>query len=180
MAVTEIIQTDLPFAPAQPTTPPITPNLPSSEQVVTLSNAQQFIEMVKAIVAIEIASTAKPPSSYTPPESPNLQSSTRPLTVKDLEQLFLKLIEKKSPDSAEIPETAQPNSLDQALVKLTQVLEKVDAMNKREDAKPEATKHVEAEKQKLRASKLEYKLVDEVYVTYSVATILLTSPVQLG
>jgi hypothetical protein len=176
MALTEMIQTGTPLAIAQPTTPPSTPNLPSSEQVVTLSNAQQLIEMVKVIVAIEIASTAsasKLPCSHTPPESPNLQSSTRPLTVKDLEQLFLKFIEKKSPDSTELPETAQPNSLDQ-------VLEKVDATNKREDAKPEATKHVEAEKPKLRASKLEYKLVDEVYITYSVATIFLTSPVQLG
>jgi ribosome recycling factor len=68
----------------------------------------------------------------------------------------------------------------QALVKLVQVLEKVDATSKHEDAKPEATKHVEAEKQKLRASKLEYKLVDELYVTYYVTTILLTSPIQLG
>jgi ribosome recycling factor len=75
-------------------------------------------------------------------------------------------------------ETVDP--FERALVKLVQVLEKVDATSKREDANPEATKHVEAEKQKLRALKLEYKLVDEVYVTYYATTILLTSLVQLG
>jgi ribosome recycling factor len=68
----------------------------------------------------------------------------------------------------------------QALVKLVQVLNNADATNKRKEAKPEAIKHVEAEKRKIRASKLKYKLVDEVYVTYYVTTILLTSPAQLG
>ena len=67
-----------------------------------------------------------------------------------------------------------------AVEKLVRVLEKVDARNKTEDATLETTKHVEAEKPKIRASKLEYKLVDEVYVGLSVTTILLTSPVQLG
>jgi hypothetical protein len=47
---------------------------------------------------------------------------------------------------------------------LVRALEKLDARNKTEDAKLEATKHVEAEKLKIRASKLEYKLVDEIYV----------------
>lgn len=59
-------------------------------------------------------------------------------------------------------------------------MEKVDARNESDDARLEATKHVEAERLKIRASKLEYKLVDEAYVGYSMATILLTSPVQLG
>jgi len=52
MAPTEMIQT----ARAQPTTPPNSPN-PSSDPIVTLSNAQQFIDMVKAVVAMDIAST---------------------------------------------------------------------------------------------------------------------------
>ncbi len=47
-------------------------------------------------------------------------------------------------------------------------------------AKLEPTKHVEAEKPKIRASKPEYKLVDEVYVPCSVVTIFLISPVQMG
>jgi len=53
MAPTEMIQTAL----AQPTTPPSSPN-PSSDPIVTLSNAQQFIDMVKAVVTMEIASTS--------------------------------------------------------------------------------------------------------------------------
>lgn len=53
----------------------------------------------------------------------------------------------------------------------------MDVRNKLEDAKLKTTKHVKAKKLKIRASKLEYKSVDEVYVGSSVATILLTSPV---
>lgn len=46
--------------------------------------------------------------------------------------------------------------------------------NKCEDAKPETTQEVEAEKPKIRASKLEHKQVDEVYIASSRATTLLT------
>lgn len=87
------------------------------------------------------------------------------------------------PDSPRVHVPPQVGSIDRfehAVEKLVRALEKLDARNKTEDAKLEATKHVEAEKPKIRASKLEYKLVDEVYVGSSVATILLTSPVQLG
>jgi hypothetical protein len=52
-----------------------------------------------------------------------------------------------------------------AVRNLIRALEKVDARNKPEDTKLEAPKHIEAEKPKIRASKLEYKLVDEVYVS---------------
>ena len=76
------------------------------------------------------------------------------------------------------PRVGSIHVFEYAVEKLVRALEKVDARNKTEDAKPEATKHVEAEKSKVRASKLEYKLVDEVYVGSSVATILLTSPIQ--
>jgi hypothetical protein len=107
----------------------------------------------------------KPPTSPRPPETPPSSPVYAP------------------PDSSRVHVSARVETVDrfeQALVKLVEVLEKVDATSKREDAKPEATKHVEAEKPKLRASKLEYKLVDEVYVTYYVTTILLMSLVQLG
>jgi hypothetical protein len=40
---------------AQPTTPPSSPN-PSSDHIVTLNNIQQFIDIVKAVVAMEIVS----------------------------------------------------------------------------------------------------------------------------
>jgi len=64
-------------------------------------------------------------------------------------------------------------------MKLTQVLKKVNTTNKHEDVNPEATKHVKAEKSKTQASKLKYKLVNEVYVTCYVTIILLKSSVQL-
>ena len=51
-----------------------------------------------------------------------------------------------------------------AVEKLVRALEQADARDQTEDAKLEATKHVEAEKPKIQASKLEYKMVDEVYV----------------
>lgn len=75
------------------------------------------------------------------------------------------------------PQVGSIDRFEHAVEKLVQALEKVDARNKTEDAKLEVTKHVEAEKSKIRASKLEYKMVDEVYVGLSVATILLTSSV---
>ena len=68
----------------------------------------------------------------------------------------------------------------QAVEKLSQVFEKVDVTTKHADAKPEARKHIEAGKPKTRASKLEYKLVDEVYVSYFMATIVLTSRIKVG
>ena len=67
-----------------------------------------------------------------------------------------------------------------AVEKLSQVFEKVDFTTKLADAKPEVRKHIEAGKPKTRASKLEYKLVDEVYVSCFMVTIVLTSPVKLG
>lgn len=66
------------------------------------------------------------------------------------------------------------------MVKLNQALEKVEATTKREDIESKPTNLVEVEMQKIRASKLEYKLVDEVYVPCSMATVVLTSPVKLG
>lgn len=78
------------------------------------------------------------------------------------------------------PQVGIIDRFEHAVEKLVRALEKVDTRNKIEDAKLEVTKHVEAEKPRIRASKLEYKLVDEVYVGSCVATTLLTSPVQLG
>lgn len=65
---------------------------------------------------------------------------------------------------------------EQGVMKLIQALEKVDATTKREDIESTTTNHVGPEQQKTRASKLEYKLVDEVYVPCSVTMVLLTSP----
>lgn len=78
------------------------------------------------------------------------------------------------------PQVGSIDRFQHAVERLVRALEKLDARNKIEDAQLEATKHVEAEKPKIRASKLEYKLVDEVYVSSALATILLTSLVKLG
>ena len=60
MARTEITQACPSVALAQQSIPPTIPSLPSSEHVVTLSNAQEFIDIVKAIVAMQTASTPSP------------------------------------------------------------------------------------------------------------------------
>ena len=77
------------------------------------------------------------------------------------------------------PQVGSIDRFEHAVEKLVGVLEKVETRKKTEDTKLEATKHVAAKKLKIRASKLEYKLVDEVYIGSFIATILLISPVQL-
>ena len=96
-----------------------------------------------------IAIIPKPPTSPRPPETP----PGSPVYVPE-----------NSP-GVQVPAPAgNIDRFEHAVEKLVRALEKVDAKNKTEDAKLEATKHVEAEKPKIRASKLEYKVVDEVYV----------------
>ena len=86
-----------------------------------------------------------------------------------------------SPCVHESPCTDIVGRLEQAVVKLTQASEeKVEATAKHQDMGFKPTSHAEAGKPKTRASKLEYKLVDEVYVPRSKATTVLTSPVKLG
>lgn len=119
MVSTEMIQTGSQMAPAKPSTPPSSPSQSSSEQLVTLNNVHQFIDMVKAIVAMEIASTPNAPS-----ENAHPQASTQPLTSQDLEQLILKLIDAKSkpPKSSEgakpdaHPEAARASKLEHKTV----------------------------------------------------------------
>jgi hypothetical protein len=103
MVSTEMIQTGAQMAPAKPSTPPSSPSQSSSEQLVTLNNVHQFIDMVKAVVAMEIASAPKCTCSDTPSEIAHPRASTQPLISQDLEQLILKLIDAKSkpPKSSE-------------------------------------------------------------------------------
>jgi hypothetical protein len=75
--------------------------------------------------------------SNTPPDSPRLMPSQQVVTVDLLEQVLAKIVHK---------------------------LEIKDAAAKVEEAKPEASKEVKSDEPKRRASKLECKLVDEVYV----------------
>ena len=98
MARTEMTQASPSVALAQQSTPPSSPSQPSSEQLVTLNNVHQFIDMVKAVVAMEIAST---------PENLTLQA--QPLTLENLEQLLLKLIDAKS-KPPKVPEGAKPDA----------------------------------------------------------------------
>jgi hypothetical protein len=70
--------------------------------------------------------------------------------------------------------------LEQVIEKADRVLEKWDTKDKPEGTKPKPTENTEAKTPKVRASKLDYKLVDEVYVTCSVATILLTVCLTAG
>jgi len=97
MAPTEMVHTGASLSLAQPTTPPSSLDLPSSEYIVTLNNAQQFIDMVKAVVAMQIASplVSKCACSHTSAESQTVQTA-QPLTVDHLEQLISKLIDAKS------------------------------------------------------------------------------------
>lgn len=74
------------------------------------------------------------------------------------------------------PDIGTVECIKQAVQKLVQALEK-DTQNKYEDAKPKATKEAEAEKQKIRASKLDYKQVDKVYVTFIATTLLTFLPI---
>ncbi len=69
---------------------------------------------------------------------------------------------------------------EQGMMKLIQALERVDTTTKLEDIESKPSNYTEAGKPKARASKIEYRRVDEVYVPCSTAAIVLTSPVKLG
>lgn len=89
--------------------------------------------------------------SHIPPNSPGVQGSLRVDTIERFEH---------------------------AVEKLTQVLKKVEATSKCKDIKSNPIKQIEAGKPKIRASKQEYKLVDEVYVPCFMVTIVLTLPLS--
>jgi hypothetical protein len=134
MASTEMIQKVRPSSQALIGTPPDSPDL-SQSLSFTLNDAHQFIDMVKAVVAMQIASTAPSPHcvcSDPSVKSSILQTPSPPVTLEHLEQLFLKVIQSK--DSAEASDGAKS------------------------DAKPGDQPKI------ARASKLEFKTVNEVYV----------------
>ncbi|KAL8800740.1 MAG: hypothetical protein Q9182_004945 [Xanthomendoza sp. 2 TL-2023] len=95
----------------------------------------------------------EPPTSPRPPETPPGSPACTPL------------------DSPRVHEFLQLGTIDRfehGVERLVRALEKVDARNEPDDVRLEATKHVEAEKPKIRASKLEYKLIDEVTSKYKI------------
>lgn len=82
----------------------------------------------------------EPPTSPRPPETPPGSPACTPL------------------DSPRVHESSQLGTIDRfehAVERLVRALEKVDARNESDDARLEATKHVEAERPKIRASKLD-------------------------
>jgi hypothetical protein len=118
-----------------------------------LTDVQQFIDMVKAIVAVPNAVNSHCHCSQTPFNGPTIQAPSSTLTVEHLEQLILKLIQAKPvPNSAEPPETVQSDAL--------------------EDAEPKHEIH--------RASKLEFKVVNELYVTNGNCNMAKLTVTQLG
>jgi hypothetical protein len=111
--------------------------------------------MLSALVAMQIASTTPAqhcPCSHTPLESPTLQASSSLLTLEHLEQLFLRAIQAtpKSLDSAEASEAGEPDA--------------------QEDSKAEVA----------RASKLEFKTVNEVYILNGNCNVAKLTVSQLG
>jgi hypothetical protein len=149
MVSTEIIQTGAQMAQAKPSTPPSSPTQSSSEQLVTLSSVHQFIDMVKAVVAMEIASTPK--CTCSAPSQPYIQ----PLTPQDLEQPLAQIVTSghiqqlldilKSLSTKEGPPPTSP-----------------DSIRASEGAKPNAPE--DSRPQTAPASGLEFKTVNEVYV----------------
>lgn len=91
----------------------------------------------------------KPPTSPRVPQTPPGSPAHTPLD---------------SPRAHEYSQAGTIDRLERRMKKLTRALEKLDARNKPDDAKLEVKEDIEAEKPKVRASKMEYKLVDEVYV----------------
>jgi hypothetical protein len=98
------------MTPAKPSTLLSSPSQSSSEQLVTLNNVHQFIDIAKAVVAMEIAFTPTPKCSCSNAHSENAPS--QPLTYQDLEQLILKLVDAKSkpPKPPKPPEGAKPDA----------------------------------------------------------------------
>jgi len=141
MSPTEMVHTGASLTQARPGTPPSSPT-DSFEHVVTLSSAQQFIEIVSAIVAMQMASSpaSKRTCSHVPSENPTFQASERPLTLEHLEELLLKLVGAKSTDSA----------------------------GKSEDSESTSSEDTRQEDVVAPASRLEFKTVYEVYVSSSV------------
>jgi hypothetical protein len=134
MAPQEMIQKGPQSSQAPLGTPPDSPSL-SPSTPFTLNDAQQFIDLVKAIVIMHTVPNSLNPHchcSKTPSNSPALQTSSPSVTLQDLKQLILEAIQATSKP----PEAIKPNT--------------------QEDAQTE-TKIVQA-------LKLEFKTVNEVYV----------------
>jgi hypothetical protein len=135
MAPTEMNQNGPPIYQAPPGTPPDSPSLSASHSF-TLTDVQQFIDMVKAVVAMHNCPNrlnSHCHCSQTPFNSPAIQTSSPPVTQEDLKQLLLEVIQAKS----ESPEAV----------------------------KPDAQENAQVETEIFPGLKVEFKTVNEVYVS---------------
>ena len=141
---TEMVQTSL--ALAQPTAPPSSPNLSLSKCFLTLSDAQ---ELAKAVTNMQMGSThaAKCTCSYTPPE--NLSEAT--------------LTDHYSPTLCYMSPTNQTSSQFVTTEHVQQFLDILKSLSTKQGPPPPHAKPPGGEP-KARASRLEFKTVNEVYV----------------
>ena len=98
MAPTEMTQNGPPLYQANLGTPPDSPSL-SPSHPFTLTDVQQFIDMVKAIVTMDNVPNGLNPHchcSKTPFNSPAIQTSSPPVTREDLKQLLLEAIQEEA------------------------------------------------------------------------------------
>jgi hypothetical protein len=120
-----------------------------------LNDAQQFIDLVKAIVTMYTVPNGRNPHchcSQTPLNSPVTKTSSASLTFEGFEQLFLKLIQEK-----------------------TELLAQTKA---EEPSKPDASEQAKTEI--FRASKLDFTTVNEVYVPNEKCNMAKLTATQLG
>jgi hypothetical protein len=146
MAPKEMIKKGRLSSRAPLSTPPDSPEPPLHS--FTLDDAKEFFDLVKGIAAMHNIPNGVNPHchcSQAPLNSPALQTSSPPVTWEDLKQLLLEVIQGKS------------NPQDSA---------KAAKDNKPGDVKPK--------KEIARASKLEFKTVNEVYVSNTSKIIKLT------
>jgi hypothetical protein len=146
MAPKEMIKKGRPSSRAPLSTPPDSPEPPSHS--FTVDDAKEFFDLVKAIAAMQNIPNGVNPHchcSRTPLNCPELQTSSPPVTQEEFKQLLLEVIQGKS------------NPQDSA---------KAANDDKLEDVKPK--------KEIARASKLEFKTVNEVYVSNTNKMIKLT------
>jgi hypothetical protein len=140
---TEMVQTPLPFAP------PSSPNLSLSKCFNTSSDAQ---ELVKAVMDMEIAS-GRPPNctcSHTPPEDASEATPTEPCS-----------------QTAGLAFPAnQPSTQVVTTEYVQQFLDILNSLSTKQGPPPPPAKPPsESGEPKARASRLEFKTVNEVYVS---------------
>ena len=109
MAATEMNQNGPPLYQAGLGTPPDSPSLPASHPF-TLADVQHFIDMVKAIVAMDNVPNGLNRHchcSKTPFNSPAIQASSPLVTREDLKQRLLEVIQAKSKSPKDVKLDAQ-------------------------------------------------------------------------